>query len=98
MQTTKEVKKCLLISTKRKKAKTSTMLGVVNITARTRSAFASVITQTRGSGAGKIRNSVLRLKSTPERKSTLGTTQIRNAFARQSAQRNRLRKPHKIDV
>ena len=40
MKTTKEVKKCLLISTKRKKAKTSTMLGVVNITARTRSVFA----------------------------------------------------------
>lgn len=57
----------------------------------------AVITQTRGSGAGKIRNSALRLKSTPERKSTLGTTQIRNAFARQSAQRNRLRRPHKID-
>ena len=36
MKTTKEVKKCLLISTKRKKAKTSTMLGVVNITANAR--------------------------------------------------------------
>lgn len=36
-------------------------------------------------------------KKYTRKKSTLGTTRIRNAFARQSAQRNRPRKPHKTD-